>query len=74
MDKNVKKNVLIIVLVVFLCFSALLNIFYMVRNQVLDQQDNGLRFSGRLIRNQTNIDYHFKPSSELAPSVNFWVT
>ncbi len=42
MDKNVTKDIAIILLLIFLGFSAVLNVYYYVRDQAYDQQDPGL--------------------------------
>jgi len=61
MDKNVAKNIAIIVLVIFLCFSVVVNVFYVVKNQSLIQKDSYV-FSGKPFqRNATASDMQFKP-------------
>jgi hypothetical protein len=61
LEKNVIKNSAIIVLVIFLSFSLVLNVFYIVRNQTVNDQNDNLVFSGRIHRNQTATDFQFKP-------------
>ncbi len=68
MDKNVTKNIVIIVLVIFLGFSAVLNAFYIYRNQALNQQDNGLVFFDSFPRNQTIHGFQFKNFTDLPQS------
>jgi len=68
LDKNVTKNMAIIVLVIFLAFSVLVNMFYILKNQALYQQDRFV-FSGKFSqRNHTITDVQFGSLvSESAP-------
>jgi len=72
LDKNVTKNMAIIVLVIFLAFSVLVNVFYILKNQALYQQDRFV-FSGKFFqRNQTVTDLQFKTlTGELTQSTNY---
>jgi hypothetical protein len=65
LDKNVTKNIAIIVLVIFLGFSIVLNVFFVFRNQALLHQDNGLVYFGGFHRNQTIPDFQFKPFNDV---------